>query len=224
MRKNFKVAVILAGCGARDGSEIQESTLALYALSKEGFETECFAPDIEVREVINHIDGTPMNQKRDVLIEAARIVRGKIAPLDTLDVDKFDALLFPGGSGSAKNIFTMMIDGLDFEVLPEVSRVIRAFNAASKPICGMCIAPVMLAKVLSDKKITITLGPQSDLCGQISERFGVTVEVCPRDKATVDCVNKVVTTPCYMYPDSTIAQIGDGAIEMVRRLKTMLTE
>ena len=40
---------------------------------------------------------------RNVLIESARIARGKIEKLSELDVSKHDAVIFPGGFGAAKN-------------------------------------------------------------------------------------------------------------------------
>ena len=42
---------------------------------------------------------------RNVLVESARIARGKIAPLDNLQATGFDALVFPGGFGAAKNLY-----------------------------------------------------------------------------------------------------------------------
>ena len=41
---------------------------------------------------------------RNVLIESARIARGKIEKLSELDVSKHDAVIFPGGFGAAKNL------------------------------------------------------------------------------------------------------------------------
>ena len=40
-----KVAVILAGCGVYDGSEIHESTLLLYFLDELGADVSIFAPN-----------------------------------------------------------------------------------------------------------------------------------------------------------------------------------
>ena len=41
---------------------------------------------------------------RNVLVESARIARGKIEKLSELDVSKHDAVIFPGGFGAAKNL------------------------------------------------------------------------------------------------------------------------
>ncbi|HEB69224.1 MAG TPA: isoprenoid biosynthesis protein ElbB, partial [Desulfobulbus sp.] len=78
---NKKFAVILSGCGHQDGTEIHEATLTLWAIHKNGADYQCFAPDIPQHHVLNHITGQEMNEQRNVLIESARIARGKIKPL-----------------------------------------------------------------------------------------------------------------------------------------------
>lgn len=210
-----RVAVILAGSGSKDGSEIHESTLALLALSRQGILCDVFAPDVDQAEVCNHISGAKIEENRNCLIEAARIARGRISPLDTLDVDSFDALVVPGGFGTAKNLFSFAFDDLDFEVLPAYERALKSFHAAGKPIAAMCIAPLALAKVFEGSGAIITLGAQSELSDRVAQRFGVVVQPSDRRQALVDMGNKIITTPCYMYDDATIADIAACADAMV---------
>ncbi len=73
-----KIAVLLSGCGVMDGSEIHEAVLTLLALDKEGIEYICSAPNKDQNQVINHITNQSQNEKRNMLIESARIARGKI--------------------------------------------------------------------------------------------------------------------------------------------------
>lgn len=40
-----KIGVVLSGCGVYDGSEIHEAVLTLLALSRQGAEVACFAPE-----------------------------------------------------------------------------------------------------------------------------------------------------------------------------------
>ena len=101
-----KIAVILSGSGVFDGAEIHEATMTLYAIKKQGADYEVFAPDVEQHHVINHVTGEEMPEKRNVLIESARIARGKIKALSAFDASNFDALIFPGGFGAAKNLST----------------------------------------------------------------------------------------------------------------------
>lgn len=217
-----RAAVILAGSGARDGSEIQESILALYYLSVYGFSYSIFAPDLEQALVVDHRDGKPMGESRNMMVEAARIARGAIRPIDELKAADFDILVVPGGSGTARNLFSYAENGLDFDVLPVVDRVVREFHAARKPIGAMCIAPLMVAKILGEYGVRVTLGADGELPRSVSAAFCTQIEHVAPTAACVDVLNRVVTTPAYMYADSTIAQIGAGTESMVRGLDKLL--
>ena len=46
----------------------------------------------------------------------------------------FDALIFPGGYGAAKNLSDFAFKGPEAEAQPEIVKVVRAFHAAGKPI------------------------------------------------------------------------------------------
>ncbi|MFI3261446.1 MAG: isoprenoid biosynthesis glyoxalase ElbB [Rikenellaceae bacterium] len=217
-----KAAVILAGCGAKDGSEIHESTLALYALAKEGFEYSIFAPDRTQYDVVNTITEEADNTPRNLMTEAARIARGIISPISELNPTDFDMLVIPGGFGMAKNIFTLAYEGLDFTVDSEVEALINTFHTSGKPIGAMCISPAMIAKVLGGFQVKVTLGADSDLSTGLAAKTGAIIVSCDRDGAIVDVKNKVVTTPAYMYGDSTIASIGLGAEKMIKELVVLL--
>jgi enhancing lycopene biosynthesis protein 2 len=213
-----KFAVILSGCGVYDGSEIHEATLTLLAISKLGAEYEIFAPDIEQYHVVNHLTGEVMNEKRNVLIEAARIARGKIQPLKKLDISNYDAVVIPGGYGAAKNLSTFAIDGEKMKVLPEVEKVILDAAKQNKPIGALCISPVILAKVLGN--ISLTIGNNSDVA-KIVENFGSKHVNTSHTEVAVDPNNKIVTTPCYML-ESSISQIYDGIENAIRSMLKMM--
>ncbi|NBW99648.1 isoprenoid biosynthesis protein ElbB, partial [bacterium] len=100
-----KVAVILCGSGYRDGSEIRESVATLWALSQARAQVQCFAPDGLQADVVNCLTGEVVpHEKRNMLVESARIARGDVKPLTDLKVEHFDALIIPGGFGAAKNL------------------------------------------------------------------------------------------------------------------------
>ena len=114
-----KIGVVLSGCGVYDGSEIHEAVLTLLALSRQGVEAICFAPDKSQADVINHLTGEPMAETRNVLIEAARIARGAVQPLAQADASTLDALIVPGGFGAAKNLSTFASEGAECHVDPD---------------------------------------------------------------------------------------------------------
>ena len=207
-----KVAVVLTGCGAKDGSEINETVTLLLALDQHNVEYQAFAPDENQYEVCNHITGQVVNEKRNMMIEAARMVRGDILPLTKFNAKEFDALLFPGGFGAAKNIFTYAFDGINFKVNKDVEKAIRDIHAQGKPIGAMCIAPLMVAKVLGN--INVTMG--SGNCRQAKElaMIGCKHTETTHGGVAIDKENKIYTTPCFML-DATLKDIYQCAWNLV---------
>jgi enhancing lycopene biosynthesis protein 2 len=129
-----KFAVVLSGCGVFDGAEIHEATLSLYALAKNDALYDIFAPDIPQHHVINHVTGEEMNEERNVLVESARIARGKIQNLKEFDASYYDGILIPGGFGAAKNLSNWAYKAADAEIDPQVERCILDMVKAGKPI------------------------------------------------------------------------------------------
>ncbi|GAB1418964.1 isoprenoid biosynthesis glyoxalase ElbB [Bacteroidales bacterium] len=209
-----KFAVVLAGCGVYDGAEIHEATLAMLAIKEAGADYQCFAPDMEQYHVINHLTGEVMNEKRNVLVEAARIARGKILPLSKFKTNDYDALLFPGGFGAAKNLSTVAFDGSQAKVQPDVEAAIKAMSKAGKPIGAMCISPTFVAKVLGD--VNVTIG-NDDGTIKVIESFGSTHVKTQHGDVVYDQQRRVFTTPCYML-DATISDIWDGAMNLVEAI------
>lgn len=212
-----KFAVVLAGSGVYDGAEIHEATLSLYAISKNGGEYEIFAPNINQHHVINHITGEEMPETRNVLIESARIARGNIKDLKEFKAEDFDALLFPGGFGVAKNLCSFAFDGPDCKVNEEVAATLKAMHSAKKPIGALCIAPALLAKVLGN--VEVTIGQDAGTAEAINS-LGATHTETNHGEIVFDKENKIITTPCYML-DASIAQIGEGAENVVKAIMTM---
>lgn len=209
-----KIAVVLAGNGVYDGSEIHEATLTLLAIARQGGAYQCFAPDVEQAHVINHLTGEEMPEKRNVLVESARIARGNIRPLSQYNAADYDAIIFPGGFGAAKNLCSFAFDGAGCKVHPEVEKAVRATVVAEKPVGALCISPVMITRVLGDVRVTIG---DDEGTVQAIETMGGTHEKKGHGEIVTDEKYKVVTTPCYML-DATIDQIADGADNVVRKI------
>ena len=213
-----KIAVILSGCGVYDGAEIHEATLTLLAIARAGATYQCFAPDMKQYHVINHITGEEMNEERNVLIESARIARGDIKPLSEYDAKEFDALIFPGGFGAAKNLSTVAFNGADATVIPEVEKTIEQTVGLRKPIGALCISPAILAKVLKD--VSVTIGKDKGTAEAI-EAMGATHVETTHGDVVFDENKLVFTTPCYML-DATITDIDDGATNVVKEMMKVM--
>jgi enhancing lycopene biosynthesis protein 2 len=218
MNKQPKFAVVLSGNGVFDGSEIHETTLSLHAIMKHGGTYEIFAPDIQQHHVINHITGEEMKEERNVLIESARIARGQINNLKDFNADDFDAILFPGGFGAAKNLSTFAFDGPNCKINGEVENAIRAMKDQEKPIGALCISPVVVAKILGD--VQLTIGQDKDTADAV-EQMGAKHKKTGHGEVVMDKENKVFTTPCYML-DANILQIAEGADNVVQAITESL--
>jgi len=218
MTKKKKFAVILSGCGVYDGSEIHEAVLTMLAIAANGAEYIVFAPDIQQHHVVNHITGEEMNEKRNVLVESARIARGKIKPLKELNIKDFDAIVFPGGFGAAKNLSNFAYKGSGFSVSAEIEKIIKAANQNSIPIGMMCIAPVMATKTLGNVEVTIGSDPGTVA---VIEAIGGKHKNTTHGEVVTDNKFKVVTTPCYML-DATIDQIAEGTNNLIKTILKMV--
>jgi len=211
-----KVGVLLSGCGVFDGAEIHESVLTLLALNRAGAQIICMAPDIEQMQVINHITQEPMEEKRNVLIESARIARGEIKDLKDVLAAELDALIMPGGLGAAKNLSDFAVKGPEASVNPEVERILKEMVEAGKPVGAICIAPATLTKALSEKKPEITIGNDVSTASAI-EAMGGKHSECTVDMIHVDEKNKIVSTPAYMLGPG-IKEIAVGIEKLVDKV------
>ena len=211
-----KVAVVLAGCGVYDGAEINEAVLTLLCLEQQGASYQCFAPDMEQLHVINHLTGEPVpGETRNVRVEAARIARGNVQDLATLEAAAFDALVVPGGFGAAKNLCNFAVAGAEMEVQDDFLRIARSFHQAGKPIGLICIAPVM-ATAICGEGVRCTIGNDADTAAAI-EAMGGEHLACPVSEARVDAERKLVTTPAYMLAGS-VAEAYSGSSQCVQEV------
>ena len=216
--RNKKFAVVLSGCGVYDGAEIHEATMTMLAIKEAGADYQCFAPDIEQYHVINHLNGEVMNESRNVLVESARIARGDIKPLSEFKAADYDALIFPGGFGAAKNLSTVAFDGPDAKVNPEVEDAIKQMLAEHKPIGALCISPAVVARVIQGVEVTIGNDPGT---AEAIEKMGSKHIVSTHGQVVHDHKYNVFTTPCYML-DATILDIKEDATIVVNEMMKVL--
>jgi len=192
-----KIGVVLSGCGVRDGSEIHEAVFALLAIDRNGAEAVCMAPNADFPET-NHLTMQETGNKRNALVEAARIARGNIRDIAEVTAADLDAVVLPGGFGAVKNLCDFAAKGAGAAVQPEVARLLRDMSAAGKPIGAICIAPAVVATVLGkDKEPTLTIGNDAGTAAEI-EKTGARHQECTVTEFVVDRRNKIVSTPAYM--------------------------
>lgn len=209
-----KIGVVLSGCGVMDGSEIHEAVLTLVAIDRAGAEAVCMAPNIPQHHVVNHLTGEEARgEVRNVLVESARIARGKIRDIASVTAADIDALIFPGGFGAAKNLSDYAFNGAECSVNPEVARLATEVHAAQKPIGVICIAPVIAAKLLGKEQPQLTIGTDKTTAKDI-EKMGAKHVPCGVQDFVVDLERKVVSTPAYMLAGS-IKEAAEGIEKLV---------
>jgi len=228
----MKIGVLISGCGVYDGAEIQETVLSLLAIAELGHEAVCIGVDADHFHVVNHIDGSIMPEKRNMLIEAARITRGEIQDIHSIQPADIDALLIPGGFGSAKNFTTWAFDGHNSTILPIVKLLLINLINVGKPIVALCVSPVVLAKALQDSGISLhmTIGSTTDPSPyDISsfqngmEQIGCTTEEKTIGEVLVDKKNRIITAPCYMM-EAGIVQIRENIKLALNALEDLVNE
>jgi enhancing lycopene biosynthesis protein 2 len=211
-----KIGVLLSGCGVFDGAEIHESVLTLLALDRAGAEIICMAPDMDQYHVINHLTQEVMEEKRNVLVESARIARGEIKDLKEVNASDLEGLIIPGGFGAAKNLSDFAVKGPDASVNPEVKRLLEEMVEADKPVGALCIAPATLTRALSNKSPEVTIGDDEATATAI-EAMGGKHQACTVDKIHFDNKNKIVTTPAYMLGPG-IKDVAEGIQKLVDKV------
>ncbi len=217
-----KVGVLLSGCGVNDGAEIHESVLTMLFLDKAGVEMILMAPNIDQMHVINHYTGQEMEEYRNVLVESSRIARGEIKDMAEVSGNDLDALIIPGGFGVAKNLCDYAMAGPECSVNPDVYRLIVELRLMNKPIGAICIAPVMMAKILGEQEesANMTIGYDETTSTDIISMGSKHVD-CPVTEMIIDEDKKIVTTPAYMEANS-IKEAADGIEQLIKQVLSMI--
>lgn len=228
----MNIGVLLSGSGVYDGSEIHESVFTLLAIDKNGGDSLCFAPDVDQYHVVNHINGEEQNEKRNVLIESARIARGNISRVEKADTGLLDALVIPGGFGAAKNLNTWAINGPDSDINSEVRKLIIDMLAEGKPVVGLCMGPTVIAKAVEGTGMTIklTVGtteePSPYDIKSISDgmnKIGAKSQMQSIKGIVYDEENNVITAPCYMM-EASISEVQSNIEQAINKLFEVLNK
>jgi len=226
----MKIGVLLSGNGVYDGAEIQEAVLTLLAIDEMGWQARCISIDKPQHHVVNHLTGEVMDESRNMLVEAARIARGAITPIEAISPTDIDALVIPGGFGSAKNFTSWAFDGPAGTILPEVKLLLVNMVNIGKPIVALCVSPVVVAKAFEGSTInpTLSLGSASepspyDIHGFNSglEKTGAVAAERTIREVLVDPTNRIICAPCYMM-EARITEIHANIKQALMALKELI--
>ena len=224
----MKIGVLLSGCGVYDGAEIQEAVLTLLEIERIGAEAVCIGINDTQYHVVNHLTGDIQQQQRNMLEEAARIARGNILDINQVVPADIDALIMPGGFGSAKNFSDWAFKGPEGTIKPEVKLLLVNLYNVGKPIVALCVSPILLALALPNSSLQLTLGHTADPSPYQIQDFndgistlGATPKNIKLGDVFVDTENRLITAPCYMM-DATILQIQQNIQNALKALIQLL--
>ena len=130
----------------------------------------------------------------------------------------FDAVIFPGGFGAAKNLSDFAFKGKDCKVNLEVEKTVKDAFRYGKPIGALCISPAIIAKVFEGAKVTIG---KDERTANVINLMGGQHITTNHGEVIIDEKYKTATTPCYML-DANIVQIADGAKNIVTSLLSII--
>jgi enhancing lycopene biosynthesis protein 2 len=100
-----RVGVLLAGCGALDGTDPFEAVFAMEAVQELGHEALPLVADLPQMHVVDHTTGDERpGESRALAHESARLGCGKLYFIQDLSPKLLDALVIPGGQGAVKNL------------------------------------------------------------------------------------------------------------------------
>jgi enhancing lycopene biosynthesis protein 2 len=213
------IGVILSGCGVQDGSEIHEAVATLLALSRRGARAICLAPEGQQTRVMDHLTDTELPEQRNMLVEAARIARGEVHALASIDAETLDGIVIPGGFGAALNLSDFASKGKEMTIHPDVETLLNQMADAGKPLCALCIAPPILAKLMANRGATgaqVTIGNDPATAAAI-DALGANHITATATEAVIDETHKLVTGPAYMLAES-IAELFEGIDNAVAAL------
>ncbi len=226
----MKIGVLLSGAGVYDGAEIHEAVLTLLEIESLGFEAICIGIDAPQHHVINHLNGQEQAQTRNMLEEAARIARGQIREISTVVPADLDALVIPGGFGSAKNFSNWAFEGPNGHIRPDVKLLLVNMYNVGKPIVALCVSPVLLALAFEDMAIgqQLTIGstnvPSPYNISDFQEGLqakGAQTPNCSIQEICIDASNRIITAPCYML-EASLPALQQNIRQAMAALKQLL--
>jgi enhancing lycopene biosynthesis protein 2 len=226
----MKIGVLLSGAGVYDGAEIHEAVLTLLEIESLGYEAICIGIDAPQHHVINHLNGQEQTHGRNMLEEAARIARGQIREIRTVVPADLDALVIPGGFGSAKNLSSWAFEGPNAQIRPDIKLLLVNMYNVGKPIVALCVSPVLLALAFEDMAIgqQLTIGSSSVPSPYNISDFqeglqakGVQTPDCTIQEICIDASNRIITAPCYML-EASLPALQQNIRQAMTALKQLL--
>jgi enhancing lycopene biosynthesis protein 2 len=216
-----RVAVILSGCGAGDGSDLHEALFTILSVERGGGQVVCAAPDLPSAGVFDHLTNQPAPEAapRRALVEAARLARGQIRELNALRLDDFDALIVPGGAGVTDVLSNYASRAQLCEVHPHLAQLLKAALSSHRPMGFIGLAALLAARVLGPVAgVRLTLGPRIGNASKNAAVMGADVRPTVHTDIFIDKKTRIITTGGFLHDGIQLGQAAQAVDKLVRTL------
>lgn len=202
----LRAGVLLCGCGAYDGTDPHEAILSMLSLQGAGIEVIPLAYGSPQFHVVDHT--TALEQEgatRSMLVESARMVRGKLYSLEEISPKLLELLIIPGGQGPVKSLLSGFSTQEERRLQPDIEAFLLGVHRA-----GGILGAISLAEFI----LSSAFGPWPDGKGCF--------DLAP-DEVLVDHDLGRVLTPGYTLATS-LPQLAQGIENMVSAMVKLLNE
>lgn len=157
-----QVGLYLSGNGSLDGSDVFGSVLAFQALQETGHEPVPVGRDIDQGEVIDHRTARPLDEQRNALSEAARIVKGDIRDMRDVDAEDLGGAIYVGGGGVLSTWTDFHQRGSNCRVTERLKYQVLELHGDRNPQICLGNASFVLGQILRENPETPKLNPGSN--------------------------------------------------------------
>ncbi|MGA9753487.1 MAG: hypothetical protein WBS54_17060 [Acidobacteriota bacterium] len=180
-----RIGVLLTGCGAYDGTDPQEAVLVMLEIQAAGHELVPLAMDVPQFHTVDHTTAQEVaGESRRQMLEAARLVRGKLYLLEEISPKLLDALIIPGGQGPVKNLLTGFATLEERNAVEAVGSFLGAVHESGGLIGAISLAEFVVSSVLGP-------WPEGKGCFDLQQ-----------DEVLVDAQRGIYLTPGYTLATS----------------------
>eukprot|EP00088_Acartia_fossae_P020060 TRINITY_DN21752_c0_g1_i1.p1 TRINITY_DN21752_c0_g1~~TRINITY_DN21752_c0_g1_i1.p1 ORF type:complete len:230 (-),score=64.05 TRINITY_DN21752_c0_g1_i1:12-701(-) len=225
------IAIVLAGCGRYDGSDVAEATATAVAVEKHGFSPVFFSFDKHQRQVFNHLTAAPKeSEDRNMLAESWRLAKGRPQDIQSLDVDSVAGIIIPGGVGILRNITNlteyMTSQEDDMTINEDLQTILDSLKSSNKPVGLISHSALLAAIAFKGQGVKITFGDESsddyELCTKLSLQLESQVEEIGCGGVCVDEENKILSTPGFMSTSANFIKVHESIDKLVEEMSALV--
>lgn len=159
------VGLYLSGAGSLDGSDVISAVLAYQSIQQLGHDPVPVGRDINQGRVVDHRTARTIEESRNALSEAARVVRGNVEDMRDVDTNGLIGAILVGGDGTLSTWTDYHERGDQCRVTERLKYHVLDLFKADKPLVCFGNAGFVTARILrdADRDLTVNVGNNSRL-------------------------------------------------------------